>query len=74
VRLLLLPESCPRDVLAAKREQQRDHSEQPLTGSDHLIDHRHDLVRCLSATDLKCVKALTTDYADIADQKNKARF
>jgi hypothetical protein len=51
VWILLLPESSPRDVLAAEREQQRNHGEQSLAGSNRLIDHRYDLVRHLSAAD-----------------------
>src|SRR5207244_2070601 len=72
VRLLLLPQSRPRDVLAIEHERESDLADSALARADNLAHHRHLFLRRLSATDFKRVKTLTTDYTDITNKRQNS--
>src|SRR6185437_921648 len=58
LRLLLLPQSSPRDVLADHGQYRPDLSERPIAPRDQRVDYRNDLAGRLSATDPGRVEAL----------------
>jgi len=58
VRILLLPQSRSRDVLAIQREDRQDSCERAVTSGDQRVDHRHNLAGRLSAADSGCAETL----------------